>query len=115
MALNFSVSWNGVHAKAVARSASREGLRKAGEHLLAESAKQTPVREGILIGTGQVSVLDDHTTAVHYNTDYAIRQHEELTWRHPQGGKAKYLEDPLNSERETLKALIASTVKDSLE
>ena len=24
------------------------------------------------------------------------RQHEELDWEHPLGGKAKYLEDPFN-------------------
>jgi hypothetical protein len=26
---------------------------------------------------------------------YAQRQHEELTWKHPHGGRAKYLEVPL--------------------
>lgn len=30
---------------------------------------------------------------------YAWRQHEELTWRHPKHGKAKYLEDPMNESR----------------
>jgi hypothetical protein len=30
-----------------------------------------------------------------FNTPYALAQHERLDYRHPKGGKAKYLEDPL--------------------
>jgi hypothetical protein len=32
---------------------------------------------------------------VGFNTPYAAQQHEHTEYRHPQGGKAKYLEDPL--------------------
>lgn len=36
-----------------------------------------------------------------YNTPYALRQHEELSYNHPTPGtKAKYLEDPFMSHRE---------------
>jgi hypothetical protein len=32
---------------------------------------------------------------VSFTEVYAARQHEELDWEHPLGGKAKYLEDPV--------------------
>ena len=35
--------------------------------------------------------------AVSYDTPYAIRQHEDLSYKHDAGRKAKYLEDPLNA------------------
>lgn len=37
------------------------------------------------------------TVVVSANTVYAARQHEETTWKHPRGGKAKYLSDPLKA------------------
>ena len=38
---------------------------------------------------------------VSFNTVYAARQHEELTWHHPIAGRAKYLEAPFlaNADR----------------
>jgi hypothetical protein len=38
---------------------------------------------------------------------YARRQHEELTWKHAPGRNAKYLEGPMNSEREVMLRLMA--------
>ena len=36
---------------------------------------------------------------ISFNTPYARRQHEELGYQHPRGGKAKYLEDPFNRNK----------------
>lgn len=33
---------------------------------------------------------------VGFTEPYALRQHEEMGYNHPQGGQAKYLEQPLN-------------------
>ena len=38
--------------------------------------------------------MDGTQGAVFYDTDYAIRQHEELNYRHAEGRTAKYLEIP---------------------
>ena len=48
--------------------------------------------------------------AVTFNRPYAVRQHEELGYRHPKGGKAKYLEDPMNSEATTMLKIISATI-----
>jgi hypothetical protein len=52
--------------------------------------------------------------AVSYATAYARRQHEELTWHHDAGQQAKYLEQPINSEKPKVEKLIAREVKKAL-
>lgn len=37
---------------------------------------------------------------------YAIRQHEDLTLSHPNGGQAKFLEQPAREKRPEMRALI---------
>ena len=54
------------------------------------------------------------TGAVSYDTPYAVRQHEDLTLRHDAGRKAKYLEDPMNEERQVIAGLIAAQIRRSL-
>lgn len=41
------------------------------------------------VGSGDIEAT------VTVNQPYAQRQHEELGWSHPRGGRAKYLEGPL--------------------
>jgi hypothetical protein len=47
------------------------------------------------------------TGRVGYSLPYALVQHEELGYKHPMGGKAKYLEDPTNQMQATYKKAIA--------
>jgi hypothetical protein len=72
-----------------------------GHELMGEAQRQAPVREGILRASAAVEVRRtgpyEVTAAVSFNTVYAARQHENLHYRHPKGGKAKYLEDPLKA------------------
>lgn len=47
-----------------------------------------------------------------YNTDYAVVQHEDLTFNHPTPGtKAKYLEDPLKNNEQKYVDMMADRVK----
>lgn len=66
-----------------------------------EAQRQAPVREGILRASAATETRAEGSlavrTSVTFSTPYAARQHEELTYRHPKGGKAKYLEDPLKA------------------
>jgi hypothetical protein len=45
---------------------------------------------------------------------YAHRQHEELEWRHPKHGKAKYLEDPINAAKTGFLERIAMRIKGAI-
>ncbi|MGI5162649.1 hypothetical protein [Microbispora sp. CA-102843] len=91
------------------------GLKKAAEHLLEVSREQVPIEEGTLERSGVASVDEGQLrAAVSYDGPYAVRQHEELTWKHDEGRKAKYLEDPMNEERGTMLDIVAAEVRRSL-
>lgn len=88
------------------RRLASEGVHRALEHTLGEANKLIPLDEGTLERSGRTYVngLDG---SISYDTVYAVRQHEELTWRHAPGRQAKYLEQPMNSEREVMLRLMA--------
>ncbi|MFC9847793.1 hypothetical protein ACFWFF_01585 [Streptomyces sp. NPDC060223] len=88
------------------RRLASDGLRRGLEHVLAVSQAQVPLDEDTLQRSGKVDV-DGLDGSISYDTVYARRQHEELTWRHLPGRKAKYLEDPMNSERGVVLQLMA--------
>ncbi|MEU5945137.1 hypothetical protein ABZ793_06190 [Micromonospora sp. NPDC047465] len=104
----FELTWDGDDVLAALKGASMEGLELAAEHLLQVSSSQAPHEEGDLERSGEVS-KDPSTgaVAVSYDRPYAVRQHEDMTLRHDDGRKAKYLEDPMNEERDVMLALIA--------
>lgn len=101
------------------------GVFMAGQHLLGQAVERAPVEEGTLRASAELvlivngarfagagMLLEAQAAAraivavgrrlavdaeVSFNTVYAARQHEETTWRHPKGGQAKFLSEPLNS------------------
>jgi hypothetical protein len=104
----FEVHWDGDEIAAELAAASFEGLQLAAEHLLQVSSQLAPHEEGDLARSGDVSSDEaTGTVAVSYDRPYAVRQHEDLTYRHDDGKKAKYLEDPLHEEIDTMIALAA--------
>jgi hypothetical protein len=115
MALSYELEWNGDAIEQLIEHATAEGLTLAAEHLLQVSRTEVPLEEGTLERSGVASVDDSElTAAVSYDTPYAVRQHEEMTWRHAEGRKAKYLEDPMNNERPTMLELIAAPTQQAL-
>jgi hypothetical protein len=88
------------------RRVASDGLTRALEHTLGVSQQLVPLREGTLERSGKV-IVEGLNGAISFDTVYAVRQHEELSWRHLPGRQAKYLEQPMNTERETMLALMA--------
>lgn len=79
------------------KQSRKKGTFAALDHLLAVSKQEVPLDQGPLRASGMVDVADDGSAGtVSYDTPYAVRQHEELGYRHQRGRKAKYLEDPCN-------------------
>ncbi|MCX5446004.1 hypothetical protein [Streptomyces nigrescens] len=107
--------WNGGQALAGTREGAVRGLRLAAEYVLGRSRAQVPIEEATLERSG-VATVDEAslTAAVSYDTPYAVRQHEELAYRHDAGRKAKYLEDPLNESAGTAAEIIAAQLRRSL-
>lgn len=110
----FSLTWRGAQVAAAAQQAATRGLIKGGEHLRGVSQQLAPIDEGTLRASAAVTVQSAARVAVSFNTPYAARQHEELGYRHPKGGQAKYLEDPLHSEASTIRELVAAEIRRSL-
>ncbi|WP_282698206.1 hypothetical protein [Streptomyces sp. CC208A] len=95
------------------RRAASRGLQRALEHTLGVSKRLVPLDEGTLERSGRVDV-DGLNGIISYDTVYAVRQHEELTWKHLPGRQAKYLEQPMNTERDIMLRLMAVSLRDWL-
>jgi hypothetical protein len=106
------MTWHGDEWMRQARQAAARGLLLGMEHVLAESRQVVPLDESTLERSGTASVDEGTLTgAVSYDTVYAARQHEELTWRHLPGRTAKYLEIPFNAEAPTVLGLIRAQIR----
>lgn len=118
--------WRTKKAVKIAEQAGMEALRIGAEAILTEAIDETPVETGTLRRSGTITVgeLPDGTQVyvsaeagtdmakafpresgtekavyISFSTPYARRQHEELDYVHPRGGKAKYLEDPFRRNK----------------
>lgn len=117
--------------KAIAAETAR-AVAACGEDLLGRAQRLAPIQEGTLRGAGTLkfrvggaeyqtrqaaeaallSAISSGQTAnitavVGFELPYAARQHEETGWRHPKGGQAKYLEQPLNANAGRYAGIIA--------
>jgi hypothetical protein len=89
-----------------------DGLFLATEHVLQVSNESVPLEEGTLERSGVASVDREKLRgAISYDTPYAVRQHEDLDAQHDSGRTAKYLENAMNSERRTIRQLIADAMR----
>ena len=115
MAARFELRFNGAAVQRELRAAAARGLLLAAEHVLTEAQEVVPLDEGYLQSTGTASVDEGTlTAAVSFDGPYAVRQHEELDWRHAPGRQAKYLEQPLNANRGPVQRNIAAQVRRAL-
>lgn len=101
------MSWHGHRLwTSRGRRLASEGVQRALEHALGVSNQRVPLEEGTLERSGRADV-DGLNGAISYDTVYAVRQHEELEWKHLPGRQAKYLESAMNDEREVMLRLMA--------
>ena len=134
--------WRIKEAVKIAEEAGLKALRTGAEAILTEAIDETPFESGTLRRSGTVTVggLPDGAQVyeaaesgsdmkdafpgpegkekavyISFNTPYARRQHEELGYNHPRGGKAKYLEDPFNRNKNKVLKYAAKQVKKALE
>ncbi|MBT3157350.1 minor capsid protein [Streptomyces sp. CHA1] len=115
MTARYRLRWDRQAAVRGTRAGAVRGLRLAAEHVLERSRRRVPIEEGTLERSGVASVDETTLTAgVSYDTPYAIRQHEEMHYRHDAGRSAKYLEGPLTEESRTVAQIIAAQVRRSL-
>jgi hypothetical protein len=134
--------WRIKEAVKIAEEAALKALRTGAESILTEAIDETPVETGTLRRSGTVTVgaLPDGAQVyeaaesgsdmkdafpgtegkekavyISFSTPYARRQHEELGYNHPLGGKAKYLEDPFSRNKKKVLQYAKKQVKKTLE
>ncbi|MFE2019887.1 hypothetical protein ACFW9O_17810 [Streptomyces sp. NPDC059499] len=88
------------------RRLASEGLERGLQHVLTEAQRIVPLDEGTLERSGKVTV-DGLEGAISFDTVYAVIQHEALDFRHLPGRMAKYLEIPMNRERQVVLDMMA--------
>ena len=134
--------WRAKEAVKIAEEAGLKALRTGAEAILTEAIDETPIDTGTLRRSGTVTVgaLPDgeqvyeaakdgsdmkdafpdpvgkeKAVYISFNTPYARRQHEELGYEHPRGGKAKYLEDPFNRLKQKVVKMAELRIKKALK
>lgn len=130
----------GKRARVAVALGALQGVVRAGEDLLGRAQRLAPVQEGTLRASGTLTISVNGArfegagaaaaaraaviaaarasgpikidAEVAFTEVYAARQHEELGWRHPKGGQAKYLEQPLleNADRYQRAIALSSTI-----
>jgi hypothetical protein len=95
------------------RGALAVGITTLANDLGGKAQRDAPVAEGTLRGTMAVEEANpvDLTARVTFSTPYAARQHEEVGWQHPKGGKAKYLEDHVKELAPRYARILGAIVK----
>ncbi|WP_300733695.1 hypothetical protein [Pseudomonas sp.] len=114
--MTVTTEWHGDRVAAAVRAAVPAAVNHAAELLRGWSVEAAPVLDGTLRASAQVTAATagDPTAHVSFDTVYAWRQHEELTWNHPGGGGAKYLEGPLLEHHDDLLAAMAARIKGAI-
>lgn len=93
----FSFSWDGDKQKDITDAKIKKAILESALDLQQRSSDEAPVKDGDLRGDAGIDdsrLQADDFVLVGYNLPYALIQHERLDFEHPQGGKAKFLEDP---------------------
>lgn len=80
--------------------------------LKGKSQEKAPIKDGHLRGSATVTAIRNGAE-IGFNEIYALKQHEELGYRHPQGGEAKYLERPLQQNTTRYVNLIKNAINNS--
>ncbi|KAB1647473.1 hypothetical protein F8O06_02735 [Pseudoclavibacter sp. CFCC 14310] len=93
------------------------GLNRAAADVAAKAIPLTPLLDGDLRGSQQVTQASagDLEATVSYDTVYAVRRHEETGVHFTEPGTgAKYLEKPFNASKAQSLQIIAQAVKEQL-
>jgi len=101
--------------KAKMHEAGAVALKNAADELLRVANETVPFEEGILAGSGEVSMDEAALVAqVSYGGEakaYALKQHEDTTLRHDAGQRAKWLEMAAKENGKRLGVEIAMDIK----
>lgn len=101
-----------------------EALQAGADHLLSVSQEKAPLlidveranREevpGTLRNSGYTRVLDDATAEIGYRDFIAGRMHEDMDLHHDDG-QAKFLEEPMATEKDRVLQIMADKIREDM-
>jgi len=116
VAFSVTEKWEGDRVTRAVGAAAARGVNRAAAELKALSVPLAPIRDGILRGSAAIREANDaHAEAMLvFDTPYAAKQHEETEYNHPQGGQAKYVEEPLAENAGRLQGIIAKEIRHAI-
>ena len=82
-----------------AQQLCNQALFREAHVILNRSRPETPVLTGRMVASGRVAPIMQGALigfGGHSKKD-VVKQHERMDYRHPRGGKAKFLADPFNA------------------
>lgn len=116
MSASYRVDWDTKALSNDAQKAALEALIDGAEFILDRSNAIAPIDEGDLIRSGAVAVdTGDNSVNVFYDTPYAVRQHEDLSLRHSNGRRAKFLESAMRANKDKVIEFVASAIRKVIE
>lgn len=114
-----TVTWNGREVTEKVLQAAEDGVAVAMEYALTQANQSVPLLNSPLMQSGVASTernaRGEITGAVSYSTPYAVRQHEDLTYRHAEGRRAKWLELTFQERQDQISRLVATQVRRRIE
>lgn len=113
--MTVSGQWLGDVIKGRARRAAVEGLHEGAKTIGRASAEVAP-QESSELRNSLYTDADANTLIAIVGYDVprdikTIKQHEDLTYHHPPGEQAKFLEQPVRQHRATIVAELATKLK----
>jgi hypothetical protein len=115
MAQRLTFRWDGESAATRMIKGAARGLHILGEHVLLISNDRVPLDEATLQRSGEVHVDEETLEAsITYDTEYAVRQHEDLTLNHPNGRRAKFLESAWRENAHLAPEIIGNQIRRAL-
>lgn len=113
MSIEYEFGINFDTLRADVAAAKPIALTRGAEHVRSVAVPKTPIESGNLRGSYDVTVFDDEAH-IKVPGPYARRQHYELDWKHPRGGQALYLEEPMVTESEAVLRIFNDTIREAM-
>lgn len=104
---------------------TREALQDAADHIKEVAQGKAPLlvdveranrheKPGTLRESAYTRVVSDVSAEVGFSDFIAARQHEDMTYKHPDG-QAKFLEEPMVSEKDETLRILADRIQAGLK
>lgn len=106
--------WRGDRAKDAVRRGARAAVQRTADAILAASLQVVPRRTSALAEAAGTSMADYLPVGTVYYDDArdvkTIKQHEDLTYYHPPGESAKFLERPARAAAASFRGSVSNEV-----